>query len=377
MPSVNLTEITVRSLKATDRRTTYWDAGMPNFGVRVGARRKTFIVLVGDERQRVTLGHHGEMTLADARKAARAQLAAREQEGKRSQRLEPITFKAALEMFLETYSKQNHGPRMAHEAKRLLETHFLDEFEDDNLAAIETGAIAKILDGLHNTPSEAEHAFRIVRTFFNFGVKRKFLTTSPIADLEPPPKGPERDRVLTDEELAKVWRKAASIGHPYGTIVQLLVLCGQRTGETAALRWKWIDDESINLPAYITKNSRPSRIPYGSLTKQILGVVPKKSDLLFPARGHDDKPFRGFGVSKLVLDECGVSSYTHHDLRRTYSTNMARLRVPIHVTEKLLNHSTGVLRGVARIYNRHTYWEEMVEAVSSYEQWLQTTVSKV
>jgi hypothetical protein len=50
---------------------------------------------------------------------------------------------------------------------------------------------------------------------------------------------------------------------------------------------------------------------------------------------------------------------------------MARLKAPIHVTEKLLNHSTGVLQGVARIYNRHTYWDEMVEAVTRYEQWLQ------
>jgi integrase len=356
-------------MKPSKRQVTYWDASMPNFGVRVGARRKTFVVLVGEERQRVTLGHLGDISLAQARKDARAKLTERERGIKP---LKPVVFKDAFQTFLDTYSKQNHGPRMAHEVKRLLETHFLDTFEHENLADIESNDVAKIFDTLQQTPSEAEHAFRALRTFFRFCVKRKYVHASPVADLPPPPKGPERDRVLTDKELAKVWKKAESIGYPYGTIVQLLILCGQRTGETAAFQWSWIDDESINLPASITKNRRPSRIPYGPLTRQVLATIPKKkgATLLFPARGHTDRAFQGFGVSKLVLDECGVEDYTHHDLRRTYSTNMARLKVPIHVTEKLLNHSTGVLQGVARIYNRHTYWEEMVEAVENYEAWL-------
>lgn len=263
MSRIALTEISIRSLKPTDGRITYWDAGMPNFGVRVGVRRKTFVVLVGDARQRVTLGHYGEISLADARKAARARLAEGEQDAKRPQPPKSITFKAALEMFLDTYSKQNHGPRMAYETKRLLETHFLDEFEDEKLEAIETGDIATILDGLQDTPSEAAHAFRAARILFNFGVKRKFLATSPIADLDPPPKGPERDRVLTDKELAVVWHKAVSIGHPYGTIVQLLILCGQRTGETAALQWGWIDNESISLPATISRTNGRAAFPMG------------------------------------------------------------------------------------------------------------------
>jgi integrase len=112
----------------------------------------------------------------------------------------------------------------------------------------------------------------------------------------------------------------------------------------------------------------------GSLAREVLATIPDEGPLLFPARGYPDRPFKGFGVRKLVLDECGVTGFTHHDLRRTYSTNMSRLKVPIHVTEKLLNHSTGVLQGVARIYNRHTYWNEMVEAVENYEDWFRHTI---
>ena len=236
------------------------------------------------------------------------------------------------------------------------------------LHTIKAGDISKIIEALEETPSSAEHAFRVVRTFFNFCVKRGYLGTSPVAHLEPPRKGPDRERVLSDDELVKVWRKAQEIGSPYGTIVQLLILTGQRTGEIAALKWEWVSTTGIDFPAPLAKNGRAWRIPVGELTARILASVPKQGALLFPARGHPDQPFRGFGVRKLVLDQCGVVGFTHHDLRRTYATNLARLSVPIHVLEKLLNHSSGVLRGVAAIYNRYSYEEEMRSAQALWEK---------
>ena len=56
-----------------------------------------------------------------------------------------------------------------------------------------------------------------------------------------------------------------------------------------------------------------------------------------------------------------------HDPRRVYSSNLAKVGVPIHVTEKLLNHVSGTLGGIAGVYNRHGYWEEMVGAVTASE----------
>lgn len=172
-----------------------------------------------------------------------------------------------------------------------------------------------------------------------------------------------RDRVLDDDELAKVWRTAQAIGYPYGTIVQLLILTGQRSGEIAALQWDWIGGDVITIPASATKNARATTIPLGPMTQASIDTIPRLGPLLFPARGYTDKPFRGFGVSKIVLDKCGVTNFTHHDLRRTFATNLAALGTPIHVTEKLLNHVSGVVA----IYNRHSYMEEMRAAVRQWE----------
>jgi integrase len=64
----------------------------------------------------------------------------------------------------------------------------------------------------------------------------------------------------------------------------------------------------------------------------------------------------------------GVAPWTLHDLRRTFATNLAALGTPIHVTEKLLNHVSGTVSGVAAIYNRHAYIDEMRAAISNWEK---------
>jgi hypothetical protein len=62
----------------------------------------------------------------------------------------------------------------------------------------------------------------------------------------------------------------------------------------------------------------------------------------------------------------GMSGWRLHDLRRTVSTGMAHLKVRVEVVEKLLNHASGTLGGVAGVYNRFAYMDEMRDAV---ERW--------
>jgi hypothetical protein len=54
-----------------------------------------------------------------------------------------------------------------------------------------------------------------------------------------------------------------------------------------------------------------------------------------------------------------------HDLRRTATTIMARLNVPPHVADRVLNHSSGTIRGVAATYNRFTYLDERKAALEA------------
>ena len=105
--------------------------------------------------------------------------------------------------------------------------------------------------------------------------------------------------------------------------------------------------------------------------------IPHLSDFLFPAsrdtaRGKPTTIFNGWGKAKAEFDKkCGVD-FRLHDLRRTFATNLAALGTPVQVTEKLLNHVTGTISGVAAIYNRYSYLDEMRAAVTAWEAKLQT-----
>jgi hypothetical protein len=70
---------------------------------------------------------------------------------------------------------------------------------------------------------------------------------------------------------------------------------------------------------------------------------------------------------KALIFVCGVTGWTLHDLRRTFSTGLASLGVAPHIIERLINHSTGVISGVSATYNRVAYMPEMRQAVEKWD----------
>lgn len=352
MPVVHLTDLAIRSLPEG----IFFDDHTPSFGILIGKRAKTWLVVKGRRRVRERIGRYPALSLAEARRRAALILAATEEEKPSS----PL-FSDLRAIFLE-----KHGvtlrPRSLYQLKGNLHRHFS---WSKPLDKITHNDVARALEAI-DAPSQRAHALKDIRTFFNWCIPR-YLTVSPCIGLKKPTEK-SRDRTLNNLELKSVWRKAEEIGYPYGSIVRLLILTGQRAGEITALRREWISPTHINIPGEFTKNARPTSIPLGAMAKELIDACPDKTELLFPARGQPNKPFQGLQSRKAVLDQCGVKNFTHHDLRRTFATNLAALGTPIHVTEKLLNHVSGTVSGVAAIYNRHSYMEEMRVAIDAWEK---------
>ena len=79
------------------------------------------------------------------------------------------------------------------------------------------------------------------------------------------------------------------------------------------------------------------------------------------------KPFRDFSRSKRTLDELsGVTEWRLHDLRRTCVSGMARLGIAPHIADKVLNHQSGTISGVAAVYQRHEFLAERQEALDRW-----------
>jgi integrase len=195
-----------------------------------------------------------------------------------------------------------------------------------------------------------------------------------------------RKRTLADEEIVKVWRAAEEQGYPHGTVVQLLLLTGQRRGEIAWLHRSWINgkDKTVTLPDSLTKNEREHAFPYGDLAAQIFETVPRfnSTELLFPTRWANDRPLSGWSKYKSEMTD-GVAGWTLHDLRRTFATRLAEMKVAPHIVERLLNHklgsignkTSGIVSAVAEVYNRAAYMSEMRDAIVLWEQYLSALIA--
>lgn len=358
---MRLTDLLIKHFKLPERgQRTHFDNALPGFGVRVSqGGAKSFVVMSGKSRKLKTLGRYPVLSLAEARRLAKLVQGAAEPQ---PVVLNTLTFREARERFIED-AKARTRVKTVSEYQRLLYRHF--PFEK-LLESVSRQDIVEHITKLRNMPSTEQHAFVAIRTMMNWCVLHGLIHASPVPKLRFNIR--PRSRVLSDEELKTVWLRANEVGGSFGTIVKALMLTGQRRGEIAALRRKWITADALAFPASITKNKREHRIPMGKRMKKIIDGIPGDTDLLFPAKGKPELPFNGWGKAKREFDKpLAIAPYTLHDLRRTYSSNLARQGVPIHVTEKLLNHVSGTISGVAAVYNRHNYWDEMLKAVDQFE----------
>ena len=362
MPKIHFTDLAIRNLKSpTEGNVTFWDDTTPAFGVRISPRgRKTWIVMRGKRRSRTRIGLYPDLPLTEARKRAKVLLSEAELEVGR------MAFGEALNQFLDLHGR-TLKPVSKKELERVLRRHFLPEYGQRPIGNITRQSIAAVLDRLANTPSEAAHAFKDVRCFLRWCVSRGHLAHSPCEGMRSPSRYVPRQRVLNDTELKTLWQTVDGIGYPFGTMVKMLILTGQRSGEIMSLRFDYIDKERGTITFPETKNGRVHLVPFGTLFVEVLKTVPLSEGYLFPGRDLD-KPYNGGGKQKWQLDkELDLPHFTLHDLRRTFATKLAELGIAPHIVERLLNHSSGTISGVAAIYNRFEYRDEMRTAIEAWD----------
>jgi integrase len=350
----------------------YRDANLKGFGVRVSqGGTKTFVVVHGVNRQYTKIGRYPTISLSKARDRARTLLA---QYTLGKTETPTVSFAEARNLFLEA-SQAKNSPRTVTDYTRLLDRHF--KFGRLPLKDVTREEITRRLNYLKGVPSERNHAFVAIRVFLNWALREQYIQQNPMAGMQLPARTSPRERILSDYELGIVYKASLDYPYPYGPIVSLLILTGQRRSEIGMLQWDWIDEDKqlITLPSTVTKNRRTHTFPYMEAVEEVLAGVPRINQYVFPAsrshvRGKPTTSYNGWAKTKPKFDATlhDVQPFTLHDLRRTVSSGLAKLEVRQEVTEKLLNHvSGGVLSPIAQVYNRHTYEDEIRNALNLWE----------
>jgi integrase len=379
MPRIRLTKSAIDALPAPKSDVVYWDAGRPGFGVKVTSNgRKVFIVLyrtggAGSKLRKYTIGSYGRVTLHQARVAAQKVFAAR-LEGrdpaaeKRAARRRLVTDR--VEDLLETFILQRLSQnRSGGEIARLLRREVGKTWAGRSIHEISKRDVVEVVTAIEQrgAPVAANKALKAIKTFLRWCVGRAVLDQSPAEGVPLPSKEVPRDRVLDDNELSHVILAARKIGGPYGGIVELLALTGQRREEVARLQRDELDlvRRVWTLPKTRTKNAKAHVVHLSEQSMAVLKRAEQTGLYVFSLLGT--KPFPGFSRAKRRLDQLsGVTGWRLHDLRRTCVSGMARLGIAPHVADKILNHQTGTISGVAAVYQRHEFLAERKAALDKW-----------
>jgi integrase len=389
-----LTDAMIQRLKAPDgKQKEFFDAVYPALAVRVtpnGVKSFTYFGRVHGKLKRATLGRYPAMTLAEARRKAGETADAMRQgidpaAAKRAQR---AAVRDNFEAVLAEWLKRDQADNRSHaEVKRLIERETLPTWQGRPMSSITRRDVLDCIDAVvdRGSPIMARRFHAHLHRLFRWSVGRGLITVNPMEGMEKPGSEIKRDRVLSDAELAAVWRAAEKIDWPFGPVFQLLILTGARRQEIGDLRWQEIVGDKIELSGSRTKVGEAHTIPLSTLALDLIATLPRigNSPYVFTTTGKT--PISGWTRSKESLDKAAVefndgralSDWRVHDLRRTVATGLQRLGVGLQVTEAVLGHVGGSRAGIVGVYQRHEYAEEKKAALEAWCRFVQDVLTRV
>jgi integrase len=385
---MRLTRPNVAKLALPDGKSEaiFFDDALPGFGVRLRAGgKRTWIVQyrVGAKQRRVTIGTVEALDPDKARQAAKdtlakVQLGGDPQIEKAEQRARAsVTVGAVVQRYLTTAAAERQRERSFKATERYL-TQLWSPLKEIPIHRVHRSTVAARLVEIarDHGPVSANRARQCLSAFFSWALREGLTEANPVVGTNKAAEETSRDRVLSNEELATIWR--ACQDDNFGAIVRLLLLTGQRRDEVGGMLRSEINlDKALwSLPPHRTKNSRAHEVPLSPAALEIVAASMLGSDrtVLF---GHWERPFTGWSSAKTALDkrikEAGetIALWRLHDLRRTAATRMAEMGTLPHVIEAVLNHISGHKAGVAGVYNRATYAKEKREALTAWAEHIQ------
>jgi integrase len=382
--AVTLTDAKIMGLKPPSKgQVEIIDKVVSGLRVRIGASGvKSFIVRkrVGGKIKVVTLGRYGaRFTLADARKAAQTAL----NDIDAGKDIIPVRRGS---MFVKSlwveYIATKAGHRSIGEIKRIGDKHILPALGERFADAVTRGDVTRFIDSIR-APVMARATHAQLSAFYTWALPRlDKLEANPCQGAGRPSKPKPRERVLSDVEVAALWKAVDTQPEPWRSAIKMLLLTGQRRSEVFEAKRHEFDLKASmwTIPAHKAKNGNTSLVHLSPAAKAVVeGIVQgEESDWLFPAEGNPDNPASGISravkrLREAVKAQLGdhVPQWSLHDIRRTVATGLQRLGIRLEVTEAVLNHVSGSKGGIAGVYQRYDWADEKRSALDAWAAELQ------
>jgi integrase len=243
------------------------------------------------------------------------------------------------------------GHRSSKESARVVTKYLLPRLGNRIFDTIARSDLADALDEIadNHGKSQADHALKRFAAIANWWAARTDGYQSPVTRGMRKGKVVKRARILSDDELCAVW----ATGNGF---IQFALLCGQRYGKVADLKWGDIDDSGVwHIRRAPREKNTPDSLRLSRLALDTVHRQPRivsKHQIFGPLHNRDVDHIR---------KQSGTAGWTIHDLRRTHRSLLSRCGVSGEVGERILGHAVG--SGQQQVYDRHDFASEMDAAL--------------
>ncbi|WP_292354507.1 integrase family protein [Mesorhizobium sp.] len=315
------------------------------------------------------LGTYPDMGIADSRKAA-----SKFKPEQHTASKEAGTFKEVAEDFVKRHVDKK-GLRSKHEIERQLKVYLNPKWKDKALFDITRKDVNKLLDDIEDNHGkrQADVVLATISKMFSWYEARDDNYRSPVVRGMKRGEYKPRERWLSDDEIKLVWAACdhEDLYKPYGAMIKLMLLTGQRRGKLSTMRWADFGHNSgvWTIPHEEREKGAPPSLTLPKLAREILATIGKQGENPYVFAGRGKKAFNAFSQRKAELDKLlpdDMPHWTHHDLRRTARKLMTRRHVETEIAERALGHS---IKGIQAVYDDPREYgrrvDQALEAVAS------------
>lgn len=365
-------------------------------------------------QRRIRIGEYPALPLAEARKRARKALNliddGEDPSADRAALRHGKTFADLWDYWYERHAKRRLDS--AGQEKTRYEQHIGPHLGSQPMADFRRQDVAKMRDYVfdHSGPVQSNRCLALVNRVLNFALEEDLIEANPAARMRKAGKEKPRERVLSDYEIVKIWRALAeaeawmptsalgAMGRPVSLpiirAIRMMLLTGQRRAEVIEAP---ISEFALSHPHPVwtisserVKNDLPHRVPLAPLAAfelrralaEASGALPAGASgarVVFPSPADRRTSISPAAVTKAMHRLCkriGIERAGPHDLRRTVGTGLAKLGVPPDIRSLVLNHTRGRSASeTTRVYDRHGYDREKLDALTKWETHVQTLLN--
>lgn len=264
----------------------------------------------------------------------------------RKRKAETTTIKSFADKFLEC----KRHLRTVKKYRQQLDLHIIPHFGGKPIEAINGQDCHSYYNKRLDTKpaiSTVNGELACLKSLFSEAMRAGLIKANPVKGIKLLNPNNVRDRILSNEETARLFVAAAGTGDFVRPLFHVLFHTGMRLGEALALEWSDVEFEHRRIIVRQSKSGEGRKIPLrDALADELILWKPysRESRWVFPARYNIAQPMQSIRKGWLRLcKNAKVSILRPHDLRHNFTSQLQAAGISDSIIMSITGHKTHVM----------------------------------